>query len=147
YRKHVRMQIDMTGSRTGNGERKANHCVALERSHHLASDLVRHDEHAQRDQVCVAKIPDLFLQDDAGAKLVDILASAQFDLVHRHALCSPAPPAFSYFLAFCQSDSSSSTEAWSAVRPDSCNRSSIHWNRLLNLRFVLRSADSASTDR
>ena len=65
---HMRVQVDVAGARAGYGEREADHNVAFESPHHLASNFVGDHEHAQRNQFRVAEIPDFFLQGDAARK-------------------------------------------------------------------------------
>ena len=73
----MRVQVDVSGAGTGNREREADHDVAVEGAHHLAANFVGHHEHAQRHQFRVGKVPDFFLQGDAGAEVFDAVAAAE----------------------------------------------------------------------
>ena len=53
-------------------EGKPGHFVARERSDHLPTDFLGHDEHSQRHQVGVGKIPDFLLQGDASSHFIEL---------------------------------------------------------------------------
>src|SRR5215472_13796962 len=79
HRQHVGMKIGVAGARAGNGEGKADEVIAVERADDLPTDLAADDEHAQRNQIDVIKIPDLLLQGDAGLKFLHAVAFANGD--------------------------------------------------------------------
>src|SRR5258708_37661562 len=78
---HVRMEISMTGAAPGNGESEADQITAIKGANDLASDLLAHHEHAQRNRINIVKFPDLFLQHDAGIQLIHALTLANGDLL------------------------------------------------------------------
>src|SRR5690349_5990449 len=81
YGEHVRMQVSMPGAAAGDGKRKAHQLAALESPNGLAADLLADHEHAERHQVHVIKIPDLFLQGNAGLELFHDRTFANGDLI------------------------------------------------------------------
>ena len=122
-----------------NGQCKADEIFAVERSDHVSADFVRNHEQTDRDQVGVRECPDFFLQGETRLHLLQRLAFADRHRgVHGWGSCC---------FACCQSSSSSSLDACAGPRPFARSRSSIHWKRRLNLRFVFRKADSGSSDR
>src|SRR6185437_11552437 len=142
---HVRVQISVPGAAAGNGKSKAHQITAIESANNLSADFLAHHEHAQGNQVNVSKIPNLFLQRDAGVEFVYALALADDDLTgfrHHHAHFST-----SRLLACCHKDSISSSVASSSVRPCLRNCSSSQPNRRRNFLLVRRKADSESTER
>src|SRR6202171_82422 len=140
HRQHVRVQVNMSGARTRHRECESDHLVTGEGSHYLPSHFFGDYKHAERHQFRVGKIPHFFLEGYAGAQFLEALAMANDDRIGTQRN-------FSWSLACCHSDSSSSIVAWVGVRPVSDKLFSIHWKRRLNFRLVLRSADSGSSDR
>src|SRR5438270_7083955 len=161
HRQHVRVQIRMAGARAGNGESKADQLAAIKGADDLPADFPADHEHAQRDQVHVVKIPDLFLQRDAGLELFHAVALANRNLSdswHRGAHLagllqgSIAESAsklahYSRLLACCHKASISSSVASCNVRPCLRNCSSTQPKRRRNFLLVRRNADSESTER
>src|ERR1051326_4355237 len=142
----MRVQIGMAGARAGNGEGEAEQLGALKGADDLPTDLPADDEHAQRNQIDISKIPDLFLERNASLKLFQAVALADGDPVNCgdggvHAGRS------SRLLAFCHKVSISSSVASSSVRPCWRNCSSIQPKRRRNFLLVRRNADSESTER
>src|ERR1043166_1390288 len=143
---HVRVQVGMTGPAAGNGKRKSYELAAMEGADGLATDLLADDKHAQRHQVDIVKIPDLFLQGDAGLELLHAGTFADGNLI-----CPGYGGAQNFgsscVLACCQRASISSSVASSRVRPCSRSFSSSQLKRRRNFLLVLRRADSGSTER
>src|SRR5690349_21956547 len=75
------MQIGMPGAAAGNGKRKTHQLAAVESPNGLSADLLADHEHAQRHQVHVIKIPDLFLQGDAGLEFFHARTFADGNLI------------------------------------------------------------------
>src|SRR6266571_4815997 len=144
YSEHVRMQVSMPGPAAGNGKGKAHQLVALESSNGLATDFLADHEHAQRDQVHVIKIPDLFLQGDTGFEFFHASTFADGNLISPR-YGSTQSFGSSRDFACCHNASISSRVACSSVRPCSRNLSSSQPKRRRNFRLVLRRADSGST--
>src|SRR5205814_7264129 len=104
-------------------------------TNHLASNFCSYHEEAQWNQLGIAEVPDFALQLDAGAKLIQSAAVADFDDFvrfgrvllrigfHRRG-CHRVT--LSCCLASCHKDSSSSREAWCGSRPSARNCSSIY---------------------
>src|SRR5260370_20046422 len=80
------MQVDVAAAGAWDRERKPHHDVTIKGAHHLATNLVGYDKHAERHQLRVGKVPDLFLQCDAGAKFFDAVADAEHDRIDAHRL-------------------------------------------------------------
>src|SRR6185369_15846247 len=139
-------QISMTGAAPGDGEGEADQGTAIESANNLAPDLLAHHEHAQRNQVNIVKIPDLFLQRDAGIQLIHAVTLANGDLFRAGDSCTHFWVPSSVF-ACCHKASISSSVACSRVRPCRRNSSSSQPKRRRNFLLVLRNADSGSTDR
>src|ERR1700692_317592 len=104
------MQIDMAGTSAWHRESEANHLMAIESAHHLSAHFIGHDEHAQRNQLSIGKVPDFFLQSDAGAQLIEAPAVANQN-------SRPTHECRSCCLACRQRDSSSSIVAPSKLVP------------------------------
>src|ERR1039457_2719911 len=83
---HVRVQINVAAARAGDGEREAYHDIAVKGAHHLATDLVGNDKHAQRHQLRVSEVPDFSLQCHAGVEILDAVAATEHDGVGGHRL-------------------------------------------------------------
>src|SRR5579859_7580664 len=140
------MQISMPGPGAGDGKGKAHQVVALEGPNGLAADLLADHEHAQRHQVHVIKIPDLFLQGDAGLKFFHAGTFADSNSINPgYGGAQSFGP--SCALACCHKASISSSVASSRVRPCSRSFSSSQLKRRRNFLLVLRRADSGSTER
>src|ERR1700704_854858 len=140
------MQIGMSGAAAGNGKGKANQFTAVERTNDLAADLLADHKHAQRHQIHIVKIPDFFLQRDAGIEFFHAVTFSDCDLIRSQKVgAHDLGP--SSVLACCHKASISSRLASSSVRPWCRNCSSSQPKRRLNFLLVLRNADSPSTER
>ena len=143
---HVRMKIWMSGAAAGNGEGKTDQLAAIECADNLPANLLADNEHPQRNQVNIVKIPDFFLQRDAVLEFLHAFTLAngyRADFGDRDAHF--AVP--SMVLACCHKASISSRLACSSVRPFLCNCSSSQPKRRRNFLLVRRKADSGSTER
>src|SRR5438270_7962284 len=140
------MQVSMSGAATGNGKGKANKIVAIKCPDSLTANFLADHEHAQRDQVKVTEIPDFLLECNAGIQFLDAGTFANGDLF-RSLPGDAQGSATSRVLACCHRASISSRVACSSVLPCSRKRSSIQLKRRRNFLFVLRRADSGSTER
>src|SRR5438270_9605510 len=140
------MQVSVTGAATGNVKGKANKIVAIKCPDGLPANFLADYEHAQRNQVNVAEIPDFFLKRDTGIKLIDAGAFANGNLFGP-VLGDTQGCGTSWVLACCHRASISSRVACSSVLPCSRKRSSIQLKRRRNFLLVLRRADSGSTER
>src|ERR1043166_4447853 len=110
----MRVQIRMAGAGPGDGEGKANQFIAIECADDLPADLAADHEHAQRNQVHIIEVPDLFLQGDTGLKFLHAVAFADGNSVDTgnrgaHRVGS------SIILACCHKASISSSVASSSV--------------------------------
>ena len=85
HRQHVRMQVGMAGPAARNGKGKAHQFAAIESADDLAPDFLADHEHAQRHQVHIVKLPDFFLQRDAGIEFVHAVTFSDGD---RFGFCS-----------------------------------------------------------
>src|SRR5581483_5199754 len=141
HRQHVRVEEGMSIAKTRDCERKTDQVLIAKRAHDLASDLFSDDEQAQRNELDISEAPYFFLQRHTGVHLRQGLAFTK-----RNGACGQAFWC-SCCLACSHKFSSSAGVAWFGVRPEARNRSSIHWKRRLNLRFVFFSADSGSNER
>src|SRR6267154_1414418 len=146
YSQHVRVQVGMTGTAAGNGKGKAHQVVPVKSSNSLAADFLADHEHAQRNKIQVAEIPDLFLERHAGIEFIDADAFTNSDLFSsRHGGAQDLGT--SSVFACCHNVSISSRVACSSVRPCCRNCSSSQPKRRRNFLLVLRRADSGSTER
>src|ERR1051326_3197577 len=140
------MQVRMAGARAGNGKGEADQLIAVESPDDLATNLAAHDEHPERDKVDIVKIPNFFLQRDAGLQLLHAVALADGNLINA-GHCGAHFAGSSMVLACCHNVSISSSVACSSVRPCRRNCSSIQPKRRRNFRLVCRKADSESMER
>src|SRR3954469_945444 len=131
------MKIGISAARARDGHGKTNEFLTIKRADNLTADLCRDNEKPQRDQIDVVKIPDFFLQGDAGFEFADVLAGADDRCGRRHSVP----------FASCHNDSISSREAFSIFWPRSLSFVSKYWKRRRNLRLVFFNADSGSTAR
>src|SRR5579871_5760966 len=71
----------MTGPATRNRKSEAHKIIAMKSSNGLPTDFLADHEHAQRNQVQIAEVPDFFLQRDAGIELIYANAFTNGDLL------------------------------------------------------------------
>src|SRR5215831_9729613 len=90
YCEHVRVQVGMSGPAAGDGKSKSYQLAAMEGANGLTADLLADDKHAQRHQIDVIKIPDLFLQGDAGLEFFNAGTFADCDISGFRRHCAHA---------------------------------------------------------
>src|SRR5208283_3135278 len=122
-----------------NRKRKAHQHFALPCADNLTANLRRQREHAEWDQFVISEPPHFLLQGDARAEFFQFGAVTQLGGARRHG--------FSRCFDSCHSDSISSSDAFAGSRPRRRSLSSRYSKRRRNLRFVLRKADSGSSER
>src|SRR5271167_3784321 len=137
-RQHVRVQIGMSTANARNRKREAHEHFALPCADNLTANLRRQRENTEWHQFVISEPPHFLLQRDACAEFFQFGAVTQLDGVCRHG--------FSRFDS-CHSDSISSSDASAGSRPRRRSLSSRYSKRRRNLRFVLRRADSGSSER
>src|SRR5579864_2201131 len=114
------MKVCVTGPAARNGKGKAHKIIAMKSTNGLPTDFLADHEHAQRNQVQVAEIPDFLLQGNAGIELIDANTFTNRDLLGP-LLGDAQRFGASRVLACCHKFSISSRLACSSVRP--CCRS------------------------
>ena len=137
------MQVRVSPARARYGEGESRKLVAIESPDDLSADLVGHHEHSERHQVGVRKIPDFFLQGDAGREFICAATMPDRDAIaggRENNLPRPTLPWFGshYFPSgmanrrwrsacfdFCQNSSISSADKSFSSLPALCSSASI----------------------
>ena len=70
----------MPGTIPRDRKRKANQAIAFEAADHLPANFLCDHKHADRNEVGVGELPNLFLQINAGLQFVEALALANDDV-------------------------------------------------------------------